>query len=108
MPNQTRRRIRNTLLLIIPFLVLLQVSLYLTLQWKFGAELNNDLWQRHVILFIFPHLIWIGSFYGFRLFDLLSYQHFWDVLQRIILASLISIVGSISFIYFQPELLLTP
>jgi len=89
-------------------LACLYLSLFLTLIFRYGPNLSQNLWQQHLIPFTIIYLIWLIVFYINDLYDLrISFRKL-DFFSALGWSSSINIFIAILFFYLIPYFNITP
>ncbi len=95
-------------LLVLPVLALFYIGLFITMWWWYPAGLSVTEWQAHLLHFSIVYVLWLATFFTYRLFDLDTLRAIPVVLGRLAGALVVCVIIAAVYFYFQPQLLLTP
>ena len=105
-------KFRNNLIifwtLVIPDVLLLFFSLYLSLYVRYGRGWDLHLWLTHVKAFSVVYTCWLLVFFIHNLFDLRTFRRYTVIFFNLVVAMIVNLFLAITYFYFQPGLILTP
>lgn len=83
-------------------------GLFVTLYIRYQSDLTWTVWDSHVKPFSIIFLGWMLVFYIHGLFELDTFRRYTTILSRLASAMVVNVLVAIVYLYFQPELFLTP
>ncbi len=105
-------KFRNNLIifwtLVIPDVLLLFFSLYLSVYVRYGGGWDSQLWMAHLKAFSFVYVLWLVVFFIHNLFDLRTFRRYTIIFVNLLVAMAVNLFLAIAYFYFQPDLILTP
>jgi len=96
------------IILLIGDVFILYLSLWLTLQIRYGTAFNSTVWEQHFFPFTIIYLLWIIVFYIAGLYELNLARNSLDFFSTLFKAFLINAILAVSFFYFIPYYHITP
>ncbi len=84
------------------------LGLFVTLYIRYQSDLTWTVWDSHVKPFSIIFLGWMLVFYIHGLFELDTFRRYTTILSRLASAMVVNVLVAIVYLYFQPELFLTP
>ncbi len=94
--------------LVLPDMALLLVGLFLALVLRYGDQSTTLVWNQHIQYFSTIFLLWLVIFYIHGLYELDTFRRYTTLIFRLASAMSFSVVAAVLYLYFQPELFLTP
>ncbi|MDD5639082.1 MAG: sugar transferase [Candidatus Pacebacteria bacterium] len=95
-------------LLFIGDVLILYLSLWLTLMWRFGTPLNAFIWKLHFLPFTIIYLLWLLIFYILGLYDLKIARNDLNFYSILLKGLIICVLVGLSFFYLIPYFGITP
>jgi lipopolysaccharide/colanic/teichoic acid biosynthesis glycosyltransferase len=94
--------------LIVPSVLFLYMSLWLTVLLWYPEGLSVVEATSHITLFTIIFSVWLISFFAFGLFDPWRHKHIRDFVGGFLNASALNLLFAVLVFYVQPDLVLTP
>lgn len=95
-------------LLVIPTIAWFYIGLFLTMLLWYPAGVSTEQWQSHLLHFSIVYVLWLLTFFSYRLFDMETLRATQSYLARLFAVIAICLVIAVLYFYFQPALLITP
>jgi exopolysaccharide biosynthesis polyprenyl glycosylphosphotransferase len=102
------RRISSLWLVVIPDVLLLYLSLWLAIRFRYPEGITGNIWNDHLNAFSIIFAVWLVVFFIHGLFDTAVFRRFTTVIFNLVSAMVVNFVVAITYFYFQPNLILTP
>lgn len=87
---------------------MLYLSLWITVQIRYGAGLSRAEWGKYLISFSIIYLLWLLVFFIHGLFEFGSFRRYTAQIFNLISAMAINVLVAVLYFYLQPALILTP
>jgi exopolysaccharide biosynthesis polyprenyl glycosylphosphotransferase len=95
-------------IILFPDIVLLYLSLWLSVQIRFGGELGMGDWTSYLRAFSIIYAVWLVVFFIHGLFELASFRRYTFLIVNLASAMAINVLAAVLYFYLQPSLILTP
>lgn len=95
-------------LIIIPTVVLLYASLWLTIFMRYPQGLPKESVNAHLVSFSIIYVLWLVSFFVFRFFDQQTFSRLSLLVKALLFSMATNGIIAIVYFYAQPNLILTP
>ncbi len=95
-------------LIIVPTVVLLYASLWLTIIIRYPQGLPNDSITAHLVSFSIIYIFWLVSFFVFRFFEQQTFSRLPLLIKSTLFSMAANSIVAIVYFYVQPNLILTP
>lgn len=102
------RRFISFWLIILPDIVWLYLSLYLTVRVRYPQGLDAASASTHFKAFSIIFAFWFLVFFIHGLFEVKSFRRYTSLLFNLISATIVNLLVAVLYFYFQPNLILTP
>ncbi len=95
-------------LIILPDIALLYAALFLAMRLRYPEGLDSESLRSHLIAFSVLFAVWLLVFFIHGLFEIRVFRRYTDIIFGLFSASAVSLMVSVIYFYFQPQLILTP
>ncbi len=95
-------------LIILPDIVLLYLSLYAAIVWRYRGSLDTEGVAGHFRAFSFLFVFWLVVFFIHGLFEAAAFRRYTSLIFNLLSATLVNLLVAVIYFYFQPNLILTP
>src|SRR5437870_603704 len=94
--------------IILPDALLLYLSLYLAIAWRYHGQLASEDIRAHYQAFSIIFIFWLVVFFIHGLFEVTSFRRYTSLIFNLVSAMAVNLGVAITYFYFQPNLILTP